>query len=283
MGAVRFGVDDIANVRFAMSPLWETVASYRAALDPGLHVVHLPWIRSALALLRDTDLAERTAPLKSLVRTPPPRCPLAEIEEELALLSPALGLADAVRAWWGAAVQPYWPRIRAVLEADIAHRTRQLAEDGIRQVFASLNPALTWSGDTLLSPDLPEPAPGLGGAGITLAPTAFAVRCHFLTEDGPAQPALVYPTRAVGTLWERRDPTGDSLARLLGRSRAQLLTYTSSPATTTQLAARTGLSLGAVSQHLTVLREAGLVTSHRYRREVNYAASDLGIALLERG
>lgn len=282
MGAVRFGVDDIAGVRFALSPLWETVASYRAALDPGLHVVHLPWIRPALTLLKDPGLAARTAPLRALAVTPPPRCPLAEIEEELAFLPPAPGLADAVRAWWEAAVRPYWPRIRAVLEADIAYRTRQLAEDGIQQVFAGLNPALTWSGDSLSSPDLPSRSPGLGGGGITLAPTAFAVRCHYLTEDGPAQPALVYPTRAVGTLWERRDPTGDSLARLLGRSRAQLLTYTSSPATTTQLAARTGLSLGAVSQHLTILREAGLVTSHRYRREVNYAASDLGIALLER-
>ncbi|MGW3209282.1 ArsR family transcriptional regulator [Streptomyces sp. NPDC001135] len=280
---MRFGVDDIVNVRFAMSPLWETLASYRAVLDPGLHVVHLPWIRSASALLRNANLAERTAPLKSLVRTPPPRCPLAEIEEELAFLPPAPGLADAVRAWWGAAVQPYWPRIRAVLEADIAHRTRQLAEDGIRQVFADLNPALTWSGDTLLSPDLPDSAACLGGSGITLAPTAFAVGCRFLTGDGGAQPALIYPTRAVGTLWERREPAGDSLARLLGRSRARLLALTSTPTTTTQLAARTGLSLGAVSQHLAVLREAGLVTSHRYRREVNYTASDLAIALLERG
>ncbi|MFF5536524.1 ArsR/SmtB family transcription factor [Streptomyces cinerochromogenes] len=120
-------------------------------------------------------------------------------------------------------------------------------------------------------------------SGITLAPTAFAVGCRFLTGDGSSQPALIYQTRAVGTLWERREPAGDSLARPLGRSRARLLALTSSPATTTQLPARTGLSLGAVSQHLAVLREAGLVTSHRYRREVNYTASDLAIALLERG
>ncbi|MER5813318.1 helix-turn-helix domain-containing protein [Streptomyces sp. NPDC002033] len=57
---------------------------------------------------------------------------------------------------------------------------------------------------------------------------------------------------------------------------------TSSPATTTRLAARTGLSPGAVSQHLGVLREAGLVTSHRYGREVHYTTSELGDALLER-
>ncbi|WP_345435625.1 winged helix-turn-helix domain-containing protein [Actinoallomurus vinaceus] len=282
MGAVRFGVDDLANLRFAISPLWETVASYHAALDPGRHAIHLPWVRKAVALLRDAGLAELTAPLRALPLTPPPRCPLAEIEEELALLPAPPEFGDAVRAWWQAAVQPYWPRIRAVLEADIVYRTRQLAEDGIQQVFAHLHPGMRWVGDSLVSPDLPTSGPDLDGAGITLAPTAFATRCHLLIGDGPAPPAVVYPTRAAGTLWERRDTSGDGLARLLGRSRAQLLTYTSSPATTTQLAARTGLSLGAVSQHLAILREAGLVTSHRYRREVNYAASDLGIALLER-
>lgn len=139
----------------------------------------------------------RTDPsLRALTTTPPPRCPLAEIEEELTTLPAAPELVDAVRAWWQAAV-----------------------------------PAV----------DRPRP-----GRRITLAPTAFATRC------------------------------------LLGRSRAQLLTYTTSPTTTTRLAALTGLSLGAVSQHLAVLCEAGLVTSHRYRREVNYAAGDLGIALLER-
>jgi hypothetical protein len=89
-------------------------------------------------------------------------------------------------------------------------------------------------------------------------------------------------SRAVGTLWERRDAAGNGLVRLLGRSRAQLLAHTHSPSTTTQLAACTGLSLGAVSRHLAILRDTGLVTSHRYRREVNYTASDLGIALLER-
>ncbi|MER5307771.1 ArsR family transcriptional regulator [Streptomyces sp. NPDC002773] len=47
-------------------------------------------------------------------------------------------------------------------------------------------------------------------------------------------------------------------------------------------AALIGLSVGAVSQHLAVLRDTGLVTSHRYRREVHYTASELGNALLER-
>ncbi|MFG2986290.1 DUF5937 family protein [Streptomyces sp. NPDC048258] len=327
MGEVLFGVDDMANLRFAISPLWETVASLAAVADPGRHAVHLPWIKQALALRQDRDLAGRTAPLHALVGrdgavrsflTPPPRCPLAEMEEELAALAalpaervragleavgrrtPLTGfeqrlaedpgrvlpeLAEAVLAWWHAGVRPYWPRIRAVLEADVAYRTRQLAEDGIGEIFAHLHPALHWRDDRLVSADLPTGELALDGGGITLAPSGFAVRCRLLagqSGQGGAPPCAVYPSRAVGTLWERRDAAGDGLARLLGRSRAQVLAHTSSPSTTTRLAARTGLSLGAVSQHLAVLREAGLVTGHRYRREVHYTASDLGNALLER-
>lgn len=303
MGEVRFGVRDVAGVRFAISPLWETVTSFSAASDPGRYAVHLPWLRSVRALREDRALAARTAPLRALAvadplrvdlpafLTPPPRCPLAEFEEELAisLATPAEQpgvalpeLADALRAWWEAAVRPFWPRIRAVLEADIAYRTRQLAEDGIQEVLARLHPALRWTGDRLVFPEPPSDSLDLDGTGITLAPSAFAVHCRLLTGPGPTPPAAVYPSRAVGTLWECRGASGDGLARLLGRSRARLLAFTRSPATTTQLAVRTGLSLGAVSQHLSVLREAGLVTSHRYRREVHYATSELGNALSER-
>lgn len=285
MGAVRFGVDDLVNLRFAISPLWETVASLRASEDPGRHAVHLPWIKKALVLRQDPRLARRLEPLRTeLARfeTPPPRCPLAEIEEELAVSGAPSEVNDAVLAWWRAAVQPYWPRIRAVLEADVVHRTRQLAEDGIQEVFAHLHPTLRWTRDRLVSVDLPPGESGLGGGGITLVPTAFATRCRLLPGRGRTPPCVLYPARAVGTLWERRGTAEEGLARLLGRSRAQVLADTSSPATTTQLAARTGLSLGAVSQHLAVLRDAGLVTSHRYRREVHYTASGMGLALLGR-
>ncbi|MEW2414672.1 helix-turn-helix domain-containing protein [Streptomyces sp. NPDC046866] len=221
-----------------------------------------------------------------LEAVPPPRCPLAGIEEELAAVTspPAdSGTAEAVLSWWRTAVRPHWPRIRAVLEADIAYRTRQLAEDGIGEVFSRLHPCLAWTGDRLVSADLPADEPALGGTGVTLVPSAFADRCRLVVGRGPVPPCVIYPGRGVGTLWERRNGPGHGLTRLLGSSRAGLLAEVAAPSTTTQLAARTGLSLGAVSQHLAVLRAAGLVTGHRYGREVHYVAGDLGRALLGDG
>ncbi|MEU9856362.1 helix-turn-helix domain-containing protein [Streptomyces sp. NPDC047974] len=292
MGSVRFGVDDLAQLRFAVSPLLETVAALRATTDPGGHALHLPWIKRALAVG-----AERTALVPHLAelaaRLPPPRCPLAEIDEELPLLdgpaplggsTPLNGsaeLAGAVLAWWRVGVRPYWARVRAVLEADLAYRTRQLAEDGIQEVFAHLHPGLRWADDRLTWGGGPAADRlDLDGRGITLTPSVFSTRPILLPGRGPTPPCLVYPARGTGTLWERSAEPGDGLARLLGRSRAGLLSRTSTPVTTTALAEQTGLTPGAVSQHLTVLRETGLVTGHRYRREVYYRASELGLALL---
>ncbi|MER7763029.1 ArsR family transcriptional regulator [Streptomyces sp. NPDC097619] len=306
---VRLGAADLAQLRFAISPLWEAVAALRATTDPGRHALHLPWLKEASALG-----TERTALLPHLpeleARLPAPRCPLATLDEELAELAEpaeppapegpegttadAVGAAGAatsaaVRGWWRAGVEPYWPRIRAVLEADLAHRTRQSAEDGIQEVLARLHPDLDWSAGRLRLPagaagPVARPAPAAAGAaagpGLTLAPSAFAPRCLLVPGRPGVPPCLVYPARGLGTLWERPADTAEGLARLLGRSRARLLADTVTPSTTTGLAERTGLTAGAVSQHLAVLGAAGLVTRHRYGREVYYRAADLGLALL---
>nr|BFE79594.1 hypothetical protein GCM10020093_021950 [Planobispora longispora] len=67
---------------------------------------------------------------------------------------------------------------------------------------------------------------------------------------------------------------------MLGRSRALLLAELEVPASTTQLSGRTGMSMGGVSQHLTALRDAGLVSAHRSGRYVLYARSEAGETLL---
>ncbi|CAM5637136.1 hypothetical protein GCM10010329_65880 [Streptomyces spiroverticillatus] len=121
----------------------------------------------------------------------------------------------------------------------------------------------------------------LGGQGLLLMPSAFAWP-HVISKVTPDwQPTVRYPPRGVGTLWESRGTTApEALAALLGRSRALVLAALDSPASTTALAGDTGLSAGGVSQHLTVLRSAGLVEPYRTGRFVLYARTATAESLL---
>jgi len=98
--------------------------------------------------------------------------------------------------------------------------------------------------------------------------------------EPPWQPAIVYPARGSAALWEPRTTTPDALARLLGGSRADLLLRLETPASTTQLVRSTGHTLGAVGDHLRVLREAGLVTRARAGRSVAYRRTPTGDAVV---
>ncbi|WKE68376.1 helix-turn-helix transcriptional regulator [Streptomyces sp. WP-1] len=59
-----------------------------------------------------------------------------------------------------------------------------------------------------------------------------------------------------------------AIARLLGAGRAAVLAETLVPSTTSGPARRVGLAPATVSHHLTVLRDAGLVTAERRGHEV---------------
>jgi DNA-binding transcriptional ArsR family regulator len=97
----------------------------------------------------------------------------------------------------------------------------------------------------------------------------------------PDPPQLAYPARGIGSLWEPQPATGlDALAAVLGRSRTRLLAELDTPASTTELARRTGLSMAGVSQYLTALRDAGLVSAHRAGRSVLYARTSAAESLL---
>jgi DNA-binding transcriptional ArsR family regulator len=88
---IRLSPEDLSRVRFAFSPLWETVASFRVLLDPGRHALHLPWVEQTRGKLGELDLA----PLYALVRpdgyipdflVPPPTTPLPSFDDEMARL-----------------------------------------------------------------------------------------------------------------------------------------------------------------------------------------------------
>ncbi|GII90111.1 ArsR/SmtB family transcription factor [Sinosporangium siamense] len=311
-----FGTEDVARIRFAFSPLWEVVFSLRALRDPARHSVHLPFVRAvrpriaALGLSDVFDLIPAEGYVPDFI-TPPPASPVPDFEADLDLIrrappglaaeevaeaeqiGPAVterfradpeGCIDRVvaglRRYWDEVFADYWPRVYGLLESDVLWRSRRLASGGARELFADLNPAVRWDGDRLWVLRHWRHSRALSGEGLLLVPTAFRWP-DVATIVYPYQPMLAYPARGIGTLWvDQPPPAPEALAALLGRTRAMVLTALAEPASTTSLARRFSLTPGAVSQHLAVLVDGGLVARRRVGRVVVYRRTPMGDALV---
>ncbi|MBP0448150.1 winged helix-turn-helix transcriptional regulator [Kitasatospora sp. RG8] len=210
-------------------------------------------------------------------------------------------VAEALEAYWTRCLAPvWWPRARSVLEADIAYRGRMLSERGAEGLFADLDARLSWCAGVLRLTD-PHPAVqavgasvDVAGRGLVLIPTLFGLGAQTdITQVGP--PLITYPARGKATMAEglggghRGEPAGAAgaaagpLAGLIGAPRTRLLLLLESPASTTELAHRLGVTPGAVSRHLGALAAAGLLDRTRHGRSVLYRRSPLGDALVGRG
>ncbi|WP_432251213.1 ArsR/SmtB family transcription factor [Streptomyces sp. HNM1019] len=130
-------VEDLADTRFAVSPLNETVFSLRVLHDPGLSAVHLPWRRAVLGRLGGPDTGLNASPdtgldtglLMSLVArrrtlpdflTPRPASFAPAFEDELAAVRqtpPDLVRRDLVATH---APDPLPPALRAATATDDA-------------------------------------------------------------------------------------------------------------------------------------------------------------------
>lgn len=233
-----------------------------------------------IARIRATDPAQAHAEMsRSLADTPG----AAGTETGGALLAdPAAAvrtLADAKARAWEALVAPYWPRVRALLAADIAHHARRLADGGLALLFAGLHPRVAWRDGTLTVDCRWEQVRELRGEGVTLVPSAFVWPDVAAGFEPPWPAALVYPARGVGALWTTAERPPDALVRLLGANRAAVLGALAEPAGTSELALRLGLAPSSVSAHLSALRGAGLLASYRVRHQVLYERTPLGEAL----
>lgn len=191
-------------------------------------------------------------------------------------------LTNELETYWEVALAPYWARIETVLDADVFHRARTVAEHGAGHLFNDLHASLNWDADGLRMARRKQPlARKTAGAGLLLIPSAFTGPGLRTRTTPPDPPQIAYPARGVGSLWQQRRTTqADALAAVLGRSRTLLLTELETPASTTHLAHRTGLSPAGVSQYLTALRNAGLVSAHRVGRSVLYARTTAAETLL---
>ncbi|GAB6897353.1 ArsR/SmtB family transcription factor [Kineosporia succinea] len=307
---------DLAEVRFAVSPLHETALSLKVFRDPGRFPLHLPFVTQVQAALPDLDgevLLALTNEVMSLpdLLTPRPELPLGRFDQQLAALAaqpPRRLLADlaavhpkglppaltgrgvsvrrrvvrALQEYWDACLAAHWPRLKALLEADVAHRGREMVRHGAATMFGGLSDAIRLRDGVL---EIRRHGPlgytrGTDGSGLTLVPTTFT-RNAMTPISAAEEPAVMYAARGVGTLWQPPRPvTPEALRNLIGRVRAELLAELGVPASSTELAVRRGTTAAAVTQHLRALHDAGLLTSERSGRSVLYRRSHLGDALM---
>lgn len=324
LAELAFSASDLAQVRFAVSPMWEVAPSFRLLRSATAHPVHRPWadqvrprlvaagldrgwlselipptgyvpdfLNPAPVALAPTPAAERDA-----IRASPAdrvRQDLDHLARHQGNLGPRLRtlhadpqtrlakVTEEIETYWELALAPYWARIQAVLDTDILYRSRMIAEHGAGHLFNDLHTSVSWGDNTLRMHRRKQPLTrNTAGTGLLLIPSAFSGPGLRTRTTPPDPPQLAYPARGVGSLWRVRPaPRADNLAAVLGRSRTLLLTELESPASTTQLAHRTGLSPAGVSQYLTALRNAGLVSAHRAGRSVLYARTAVAESLLE--
>lgn len=130
----------------------------------------------------------------------------------------------------------------------------------------------------------------LDGRGLTLIPSLFVGDLPGLILDtsdenaalGLAFAAVRDPEAGAG-LWDGARPGHQGLPALVGRTRAAALSRIADGCTTTELAQYTGVSVSAASQHATVLRDAGLISTRRHGSAVLHVLTPLGLELLEGG
>lgn len=83
-------------------------------------------------------------------------------------------LADLLERAWEVMVEPHWPRLRALLEADIAYHSRRLAEVGFERLLGEISPRLRWTDSTLtVAGTSGNHSRVLGGQGLVLMPSVF--------------------------------------------------------------------------------------------------------------
>jgi DNA-binding transcriptional ArsR family regulator len=320
MLVIGFRRADLANVRFAISPLVELQQSVRALHEPDARALHGSWVTETLERVPVADLRllralqPRNAYGPDFIH-PPPKTPLAGLEDELgrvartppaqiraeiehaycgrhipAVLDPLIDdpkrgvmqLAEVFRSYWELVMAAHWPRLRTLLEADVRYRARRLADGGAQLLFEDVHPEVRFAKSRLLIEKPFDATLALDGRGLLFVPSAFGCPRPAAITRPPWQPTVIYPARGAATLWEPASKApSQGLAAALGQRRAAVLATLDVPQSTRDLATRLGVVPSSVSTHLGVLRDAGLVTAQRAGRLVLYARSPAGDVLVD--
>jgi hypothetical protein len=305
MRRVILGAGGLSRVRWQISPLSELASLIRLGLSGQRHPVQ-GWVRPrVLRALADprAQVVRALAPAHGRgpfpVVTPSPlrgqhrladelarvealvtdevvaSCEWSDVTPETeARLRPYLDagrlgprVAEELAWLWDELMAADWPALLAAMQHEVARRSSEVATDGMAEVLEHLSPRVHWLpvGELLID----KPWPGtfdLTDAGLVLVPSMFGTDEPLTGFDDEQAPMLVYSVRPDH---EPHD-TKAARARLLGRTRAEVLDALDDPRTTSELSRRLGLPLSTVSTHLGILHRAGMVTRRRQGRSVVY-------------
>ena len=313
---IRVGTDDLARVRFATDPAWETTASLNTLAFPRAHVLHerlrrrVPrhpgfdlehlmslagfraWIPDALcptptgeavdpvdrlAGIVDTGVSVADSDL-SMIRKLRPEARVAQMGSEEYLAT----TAEALVGYWREVLEPLWDRIHGIVTADIAHHRAALAADGLRAALPGVHEELSFAGRSVRVAIKTDAVVQASGRGVWFVPSVF--RWPWLSVDIREQePVVSYAARGAGRVWEDEQQSDLGLVELLGRSRAEILRRLDIPRTTTGLSRDLELSPSTVSWHLSVMSASGLLASRREGRRVLYSRTLVGDLLVRGG
>jgi DNA-binding transcriptional ArsR family regulator len=172
-----------------------------------------------------------------------------------------------------------WPRVRSGFRAELAWRSRLIAELGVAAALSALHPRISWSGTVLQIDAATEFDVYPRGAGLTLLPSVLWTGRPMITDHPDGSAVIVYP--ALTPLPLIGAVAADPLAELLGQTRAYVLRLAFRERTTTELARELGTSASTVSGHTRTLRAAGLIVTARAGKAVLHSVTPLDDRLLE--
>jgi DNA-binding transcriptional ArsR family regulator len=196
-------------------------------------------------------------------------------------------LRDALVSGYEVLLAAHWPQIRACYQAELELKGRQWASAGVGGVLTTIHPGTQWDGSALHIPVETRLRIDLRGLGVTLMPSVFWRGRPLFTRHPDGSLVIVYPAATplpLATAVRNGDGASrSSVVALLGGNRAGVLSAAASASTTTELARSAGISLASASEHATILRNAGLITSRREGRRVSHTVTWLGQQLLAGG
>lgn len=288
-------------VSFVLSPLWESLGSIHLVLrqDHLQAPQHRAWVHRTRRRLDPRLAAALPEAVAALRLKSMPNCALTSpesessptkgrLESELAALRLAnagdaavSGACEVIERYWKSAVAADWPNLRNTVEDEVARLREIRTTRGAAAALTSLSGQIACRGPRLIAPFPTDVERTIEGP-LVVVPMAFSAGLHLLVvaEGVTAMSVQTSRTRAPVASRAMSAPSRDAMSLLLGDGRARVIRSLETPATTTALANAVGLAKSTVSQHLSVLHEAGVVRRDRSGTEVIYRLDHTGYALL---